>query len=201
MITAQKSKNFGRLTINGEEYDVYLAKTEEQKKRGLQGVLDMDSDEGMLFFINESEPEETVFHTHNCHFPIDMLFLDDNFKILDIKTEQPETDNIKGFASYVLELKGNSGISKDADIDLDDEDSEYVMKMLAPDGSTQFQLKGGERIYSRKSTKQFIRKAIKAEKSKEDKDYKALGRAIFKELHAQDNRKPEYVQGPDKKED
>ena len=34
MITAQKSKNFGRLTINGEEYDVYLAKTEEQKKRG-----------------------------------------------------------------------------------------------------------------------------------------------------------------------
>ena len=201
MIKAQKSKNFGRLTINGEEYDVYLAKTEEQKKRGLQGVLDMDSDEGMLFFINESEPEETVFHTHNCHFPIDMLFLDDNFKILDIKTEQPETDNIKGFASYVLELKGNSGISKDADIDLDDEDSEYVMKMLAPDGSTQFQLKGGERIYSRKSTKQFIRKAIKAERSKEDKDYKALGRAIFKELHAQDNRKPEYVQGPDKKED
>ena len=87
MIEAKKSKNFGRLTINGEEYDVYLAKSEEQKKRGLQGVMNLDSDEGMLFFINESEPEETVFHTHNCHFPIDILFLDDNFKILDIKTE------------------------------------------------------------------------------------------------------------------
>lgn len=197
MIKAQKSKNFGRLTINGEEYDVYLAKTEEQKKRGLQGVTHMDSDEGMLFFINEDEPEETVFHTHNCHFPIDMLFLDDNFKILDIKTEQPETDNIRGIASYVLEIKGNSGVSKDADIDLDD-DSEYVMKILAPDGSTQFQLKGGERIYSRKSTKSFIRKALKAEKYKEDKYYKALGKAIFRELHAQDNRDPEYVDAPNK---
>ena len=198
MIQAKKSKNFGKLTINGEEYDVYLAKTEEQKKRGLQGVLNIDSDEGMLFFINEDEPEETVFHTHNCHFPIDMLFLDDNFKILDIKTEQPETDNIRGIASYVLELKGNSGISKDADIDLDDEDSNYVMKILAPDGSTQFQLKGGERIYSRKSTKSFIRKALKAEKYKEDKYYKALGKAIFKELYAQDHREPEYVESPKK---
>lgn len=71
--------------------------------------------------------------------------------------------------------------------------------MLAPDGSTQFQLKGGERIYSRKSTKSFIRKAIKAERSQEDKDFKALGRALFKELHAQDNREPEYVDAPEKK--
>lgn len=196
MIKAQKSKNFGRLTINGEEYDVYLAKTEEQKKRGLQGVLNLDPDEGMLFYINEFEPEETVFHTHNCNFPIDMLFLDDNFKILDIKTEQPETDNIRGVASYVLELKGNSGISKDADIDLDDKDSNYVMKMLAPDGSTQFQLKGGERIFSRKSTKSFIRKALKAEKFKEDKYYKSLGKTVFKELYAQDHREPEYVNAP-----
>ena len=196
MIKAQRSKNIARLTINGEEYDVYLAKSEEQKKRGLQGVTKLDNDEGMLFFINEEEPEETVFHTHNCLFPLDLIFLDDNFKILDIKTEQPETDEIRGIASYVLELKGNSGISKDAEIDLDDEDSDYVMKILAPDGSTQYQLKGGERIFSRKSTKSFIRKALKAEKYKEDKYYKALGKAIFKELHDQDTRKPEFVESP-----
>ena len=62
MIQAKKS-NIAKLTINGEEYDVYLAKSEEQKKRGLQGVLKLDKDEGMLFFINEMEPVETVFHT------------------------------------------------------------------------------------------------------------------------------------------
>ena len=62
MIQAKKS-NIAKLTINGEEYDVYLAKSEEQKKRGLHGVLKLGKDEGMLFFINEMEPVETVFHT------------------------------------------------------------------------------------------------------------------------------------------
>lgn len=36
-------------------------------------------------------------------------------------------------------------------------------------------------------------KAKKAYASKEDKDYKALGRYIFKEMDAQDNRPAEYV--------
>jgi hypothetical protein len=55
-------------------------------------------------------------------------------------------------------------------------------------------LLGGERIFSRKSTKVIIRKALKAYRSKEDKDYKALGKYVFKELKAQDGRKQEYVE-------
>lgn len=197
MIQAHKNKNIAKLTINGEEYDVYLAKSEEQKKRGLQGVLKLDKDEGMLFFINEFEPEETVFHTHNCHFPLDLIFLDDEFKVLDIKTEEPEKDLIKGIASYVLELNANSGVTKDSDIELDDEDThKYVMKILSPDGSTQALLESGERIVSRRETVILIRKALKAAQSKEDKDYKALGKYMFKVLKGQDSRKPEYVEAP-----
>jgi hypothetical protein len=37
-----------------------------------------------------------------------------------------------------------------------------MMKVLAPDGSTQMNLKGGERIFSRKNTKVLIRQAKKA---------------------------------------
>ena len=37
--------------------------------------------------------------------------------------------------------------------------------------------------------------------NKEDKDYKALGKYIFKVLKGQDSRKPEYVSAPEKKED
>jgi hypothetical protein len=37
-----------------------------------------------------------------------------------------------------------------------------MMKVLAPDGSTQMNLKGGERIVSRKETLVLIRQAIKA---------------------------------------
>jgi hypothetical protein len=44
------------------------------------------------------------------------------------------------------------------------------------------ELQGGERIFSRKSTKVLIRKAKKAERTKLDKDYKSLGLYIFKEL-------------------
>jgi hypothetical protein len=61
-------------------------------------------------------------------------------------------------------------------------------------------LEGGERIVSRKETKVLIKKALKANASKEDKDYKALGKYIFKVLKGQDNREPEYVEGPKGKE-
>jgi len=44
-------------------------------------------------------------------------------------------------------------------------------------------LVGGERIVSRKETKVLIRKAFKAYKSQEDKDYKSLGKYMFKVLN------------------
>jgi hypothetical protein len=44
------------------------------------------------------------------------------------------------------------------------------------------QLKGGERIISRKESKVLIRKALKANSSNEDRDYKSLGKYIFKVL-------------------
>jgi hypothetical protein len=63
-------------------------------------------------------------------------------------------------------------------------------------------LEGGERIVSRRETLVLIKKALKANNSKEDKDYKALGKYIFKVLKGQDSRKPEYVSAPEpKKED
>ena len=68
------------------------------------------------------------------------------------------------------------------------------MKVLAQDGSDQYQLWGGERIFSRKNTKILIKKAKKANISKDDKDYKALGRYIFKCIRIQDEREPEYVE-------
>lgn len=198
MIQAQKSKNFGKLTINGEEYDIYIAKSKEQKERGLRGVLHLDKDEGMFFIIDENEPQETIFNTVGMNFPIDMLFLDDEFNILDIKREQvPGKEQIKGIASYVVELAANSGISKNSEIDLDDEEShKYVMAILGSDNKPQAFLESGERIVSRRETVILIKKALKANASKEDKDYKALGKYIFKVLKGQDSRKPEYVESP-----
>ena len=54
------------------------------------------------------------------------------------------------------------------------------MSVLGPDGQSQYELKSGQRIVSRKETTVLIRKALKANASKEDKDYKALGKYMFK---------------------
>ena len=73
------------------------------------------------------------------------------------------------------------------------------MKVIASDGSTQMNLQGGERIFSRVSTKQMITWAKKADANKNnselfDKYCKRLGKRMFKEIKAQDTRKPEYVE-------
>lgn len=197
----KEARNIATINIGGQEYEVFLAKTDKQKQQGLQGFKSLPKHEGMLFYINEESPVETFFHMHNVGMPLDLIFMDEDFKVLDVKKGHPEDDRIEGIASYVLEVNADSGIKKDDEADLDDDETEYVMEMLAPDGSVQFQLEGGERIFSRKSSKVIIRKAIKAEQTKEDKDYKALGKYILKEIHAQNNRKPEYVSAPKSKED
>lgn len=201
MIQAKKSKNIGTFKIGGEEFDVYIAKSEKAKARGFQGFNSVPEDEGMLF-VN-SEPEDVWYHMQNVGTDLDLLFMDEDMKVISKKRGKANdpTPIKESGVMFVLEIAPNDKIHVGDEGDLEDDESNFVMKMLAPDGSTQFQLKGGERIYSRKSTKQFIRKALKAEKYKEDKYYKALGKAIFKELHAQDNRKPEYVDSPKGKED
>jgi uncharacterized membrane protein (UPF0127 family) len=92
----------------------------------------------MLFVINEDNPVETLFHMHNVPFPLDLIFMDDEFKVIDVKKGNPEDDKIEGIASYVLEINADSGIKKGDEAELDDEDThKYVMKVLSPDGSTQ----------------------------------------------------------------
>ena len=202
MLEAKKTKNIGTIKLAGQEYDIFIAKSEEQKKQGLQNFKSLPSDEGMLFVINEENPVETFFHMHNVPFPLDLIFMDDEFKVLDVKRGNPEDDRIEGKASYVLEINANSGVKEGDEAELDDENThEYVMKVLSPDGTTQMNLEGGERIVSRRETLVLIKKALKANESKEDKDYKALGKYIFKVLKGQDSRKPEYVSAPEKKEE
>ena len=202
MIAAKQTKNIGNIKIGDQEYDVYIAKSEEQKSHGLQHFKSLPKDQGMLFVINESNPIETFFHMHNVSMPLDLIFMDDEFKVLDVKRGEPEDDRIEGIASYVLEVNAGSGIKEGDEAEIDDDDTDkYTMKVLDQNGDVQMSLIGGERIVSRKETKILIKKALKANASKEDKDYKALGKYIFKVLKGQDSRKPEYVNAPTKEKE
>lgn len=50
---------FVQIKIDGKEYKAYIAKTEEEKIKGLQDVEELDGDEGMLFIYDE--PQELSF--------------------------------------------------------------------------------------------------------------------------------------------
>ena len=82
-----------------------------------------------------------------------------------------------------------------------DDDSAPVMKILAQDGSSQMELYGGERIFRRAFTKQLITWAKKAEENKNNEELfnsmcRKIGKKMFREINAQNNRKPEYVDAP-----
>lgn len=202
MVEGKKQKNIGTLTINGQEYDIFIAKTDSQKERGFQGFKQLPKDEGMLF-VND-DPEDVWYHMKNVGMDLDLVFMDDDFKVISVKHGKANdpTPIRERQVSYVLEVNAGSGIKEGDEAELDDEDShKYVMKILDPQGNTQMELESGERIVSRRETLILIRKALKARETDADKDYKALGRYMFKVLKGQDGRKPEYVPGVEKKED
>lgn len=128
--------------------------------------------------------------------PLDIIFIDEDLEVISIYQGNPNDDTIaeEDNVLLVLEVSQGSGISEGDELDIEDDDEVPTMKVIAPDGSTQMELEGGERIFSRKNTKTLIRMAKRASKSKSDKDYKALGKKMFEYLKQQDQREPEYVE-------
>ena len=58
------------------------------------------------------------------------------------------------------------------------------MLILDSEGNVQAKIQGGERIFSRISTKRMIKAALKAYKTDADVDYRRVGRIVLKELDA-----------------
>lgn len=192
-----------KIEIGDKEYNVEVARTEEEKIKGLQEKESLGENEGMLFIYDE--PQELAFWMKDTAIPLDIVFIDEDGEVISVQQGQPYDETLleENGVMYVLEVNQNSGIQPgdELDIEEDDDDKQPVMKVLAPDGSTQMELEGGERIFSRKNTKTLIKMAKRAYSSELDKDYKALGKKVFKYLHIQDTNTPEYVDTPKSKED
>ena len=102
MIEGKHSKNIGCITIGGKEYDVFIARSEKQKERGLQGFSNLPDDEGM-FFVND-EPEDVWYHMQNVMTPLDLIFMDENMKVISIKQIHHQTKMLVIIDDYVLLL-------------------------------------------------------------------------------------------------
>ena len=191
------------INIGDKTYKCQVAKNEEDRRKGLQGIEHLPIDEGALFVWNDEGTREMWMK--DCSLELDIIGINDDDEVNTVYSAIPNDETLIPFpnAKYILEVNKDSGIIEGDEFEIDDSDdlNKYVMKVLAPDGSTQMYLQGGERIVSRKETRTLIKKAKKAYANKGgdyDRYCKALGKYMFKILKGQDNREPEYVQVPDK---
>lgn len=198
ILLRQKNTRHQNLMINikigDKEYKVKEATSTEEKTKGLQGIKELPKDEGMLFYFDP--PEDVQFWMKDVNIPLDIVFIDDDEEVVKVQEGIPNDETLieAPNVAYVLEVNANSGIQVGDELDFEEEEKGPVMKVLAQDGSDQYELWGGERIFSRKNTKILIKKAKKANASQDDKDFKSLGKYIFKCIRIQDEREPEYVE-------
>lgn len=108
------------ISINGFNISMAIASTDEQRIRGLSGVEMMNENEGMLFLFDR--PSKQGFWMNKMNFPIDIIWLDSNNKVVHIEKQlepcklflacpvyNPQVDSI-----YVIELR--SGFADDHSI-------------------------------------------------------------------------------------
>ena len=201
------------VNIGDKTYRCEFAQNDEDRRKGLSKREFLPEDEGMLFDFSEYDTEVPEMYMKDTTIPLDMIGIDEDGDVIQVYTPKPESEDLMPFPNceYILEVNAGSGIKIGDDFEIDDEVDlgKYVMKVLAPDGTAQALLQGGERIFSRVSTRMLITRAKKAFEHRNDKelyekDRKKLGKYVFKELYAQNHRDAQYVELPEprrKKED
>ena len=190
-----------KLEINDKEYNVLVAHTEEEKERGLMDVIELNSDEGMLFIYDT--PQTLEFWMHETEIPLDIIFIDEDWEVKSVQQGKPFDDTILSCddVQYVLELNQGSGVKEGDEIDVEDDElnpgrelQSKHMEIYGPDGEVQAEIVGGERIFSISNVKTLVKMARRAQATKKESDYKRLGKKIFEYLSIQDSNTPEYVE-------
>lgn len=113
----QKNKvNTKIIFENNKEIFVEMAETSVEIKKGLMFRESLDKDKGMLFIFKDSAIR--TFWMKNTYIPLDIIFIDENFTILNIDENVPscikepcQTYSSLKPAKYVLEI--NRGVSKE----------------------------------------------------------------------------------------
>lgn len=183
------------IEIGDKQYNVRIAITDEEQSDGLKNIEKLFDNEGMLFVFDKED--QVSMWMEDTVIPLDVIFIDEDYNVVKVQQGVPKSkklitsDNTK----YVLEVNAGSGIKIGDELDYDEEDEEEVpMLVIGNKGKIQVELTGGERIFSRPNSKTIAKMAKKAYKSKEDKDYKALGKKIFKYIDTHNNQKEDFVE-------
>lgn len=192
-----------KINIGNKSYVCDLLITEQEHRQGLMNVKYLAPDRGALFEFSKEGTYE--FWMKNTPLELTQISINDDDEVEYVYQATPNDETLIPFKNckYLLEVNRTTEIEKGDDFEIDDSDdlNKYVMKVLAPDGTTQMNLQGGERIVSRRETKMLIKKAKAAKREKNtdkfDQKCKSLGKYMFKVLWRQNHRDQEYVQVPE----
>ena len=139
-----------KVDIGDKSYICDLLESEEDKRKGLMNIDYLPPDRGALFVWDDEDTREMWMK--DTKIPLDQIAINDDDEVVLVYKAQPEDETLVPFmnAKYILEVNQDSGIVEGDDFEIDDSEDldKYVMKVLAPDGSTQMYLQGGERIVS-----------------------------------------------------
>lgn len=193
-----------RLRIGDDIFQVKKATTPSSRKKGLKGVKSMPKDAGLLLVLEE--PKVVPITMEGVKFDLDLVFILDNV-VVGIKTAPVGSADTSSDVEVDSVLELNAGVAEtlvvgedvvtvgskkdDGKIETPEEFGEG-MHVLDEDGNLQVSIKGDERVYSRIHTKQLVEAAVKAYESKDDKDYKKVGRAMVRMIDKQDTQKEQY---------
>lgn len=183
-----------QIEIGNKTYKVKIAKTDEEQSTGLQNIKSLPDNEGMLFCFEK--PDDVSMWMEDTLIPLDIIFINEDCDVIKIQQGVPENKEMISSPNtfYVLEVNAGSGIKIGDELDYDEDEDDSPMYVIGPNGERQAKLIGGERIFSRIQTKRLAKMAKKAYKSKEDKDYKSLGKKIFKYIDTHNTQDKEYVE-------
>ena len=108
------------LMVNGHDLTVEIAETPYAHERGLSGRASLAADHGMLFLFPESDVYP--FWMQDMHFPLDIIWLQDN-TVVDLITLPAPTDRVniplatpRAEADMVLEIP--AGAAKEFEISI-----------------------------------------------------------------------------------
>ncbi len=114
LLACQTTPLVPEMMIGDKTYQVELATTPQQWETGLMYRESMAKDSGMLFIFPDEQPR--AFWMKNTLIPLDMIFIDEQDKIVKIHRDVPpcEADPCPSYTSpparYVLELSANQSL-------------------------------------------------------------------------------------------
>lgn len=93
--------NFAKISSNKFlDLHVYFSFTKESRERGLMWKKRLIKSSGMLFLYNR--PQIVNIWMHNTFIPLDIIFIDENKKVLSIKVGNPLSKKIISSENKVI---------------------------------------------------------------------------------------------------